>query len=110
VTREYIKLTDQQRLILRPYIERVQTAKSMGSPGMLVGQVSWDESGAWFVPIFIPHAKAVFLEETGNTSIPGRREPCAPGQCLFITYKPQGKHKRAAPPTAVCANCGRVRE
>lgn len=51
-----INLTARQVELLRPYFDRVSAAAVMGSPGMLVGQISRDDDGEYaIVPCFLDH-------------------------------------------------------
>jgi hypothetical protein len=51
---------------LRPYLDRVQAAAALGSPGMLVAQISWDQEGkCWLVPAFLNHTLAKIITERG---------------------------------------------
>ena len=59
-----INLTAKQIEMLRPYFDRVKAAAVMGSPGMLVGQISCDHDGEWaIVPAFLDHDLAKNITE-----------------------------------------------
>lgn len=52
---------------LRPYFDRVQAAAVLGSPGMLVAQISWDQEGrCWLTPAFLDHELARVVTERGR--------------------------------------------
>lgn len=62
-----IKLTARQIELLRPYFDRVKAAAVMGSPGMLVGQLSSDDDGEYaIVPAFLDHDLAKQITERGR--------------------------------------------
>ena len=64
-----INLTEPQMRALQPFKDRVQAAYAMGSPGMLVAQVCWDNGDQkwWLEPGFLPHELA--------KQISGKAEP-----------------------------------
>lgn len=65
-----INLTRFQVAELQPYFDRVQAAAMLGSPGMLIAQISWDtRSGRhWMTPAFLPHESAKLITEKGETA------------------------------------------
>lgn len=72
-----IKLSRQQVQQLQPYIDRVRNAAALGSPGMLVAQVSWSDSDftCWITPAFLDNDKAKLITEQGRADIPGDLTP-----------------------------------
>jgi hypothetical protein len=66
-----IKLTTSQARQLAPYLDRVQAAAAMGSPGMLVGQIGRDQDNIYGITVaFLDHDKAKIITEAGRDGIP----------------------------------------
>ncbi len=66
-----VKLTAAQVNRLLPYFDRVRAAAAMGSPGMLVGQIGWDENGEHTITVgFLDYDKAKIVTEAGRADIP----------------------------------------
>lgn len=66
-----IKLNARQIEQLLPYFDRVRASAAMGSPGMLVGQIGWDENGEYTITVgFLDHDKARIVTEAGRDGIP----------------------------------------
>lgn len=62
-----VLLTAEQAHKLKPYFDRVRAAAEQGSPGMLVGQISYDDSGLyWIVPAFLPNDLAEMITRRGT--------------------------------------------
>jgi hypothetical protein len=68
-----VMLSNRQVQDLQPYIDRVRSAAKLGSPGMLVAQIRWNdqERTAWIEPAFLPHELAKKITEQGRESVPG---------------------------------------
>lgn len=66
-----IKLNAKQIEQLLPYFDRVRASAAMGSPGMLVGQIGWNEDGEYAITVaFLDHDKAKIVTEAGRADIP----------------------------------------
>lgn len=65
-----INLTQWQVRELTPYFDRVQAAAMMGSPGMLIAQISWDtrDGKYWMTPAFLANEHAQLITERGQTA------------------------------------------
>lgn len=62
-----VTLNAAQTRQLAPYLDRVRAAAVQGSPGMLVGQISWDLEGRyWITPAFLDHEDAKVITERGR--------------------------------------------
>lgn len=61
-----VSLTAQQVTQLQPYFDRVRAAAKMGTPGMLVAQLSWYEGRYWMTPAFLEHAEAKLVTQRGK--------------------------------------------
>lgn len=62
-----IILTKRQVRMLLPFKDRVQAAAMMGSPGMLIAQISWNNEGRyWMTPGFLEHEYAKLITEKGK--------------------------------------------
>jgi hypothetical protein len=71
-----LTLNAKQIQALQPYVNRVRNAAVLGSPGMLVGQISWDQEGRyWITPAFLDHELAKIITEQGRAEIPGDVTP-----------------------------------
>jgi hypothetical protein len=67
-----IMLNAGQVELLRPYLDRVKAAAALGSPGMLVAQISHDQEGGYaLTPAFLDHDLAKVITEKGRADIPG---------------------------------------
>lgn len=67
--RQRIYLTHGQAAQLTPYKDRVQCAAVLGSPGMLVAQISWDQEGRFYMtPAFLAHEDAQLISQKGQTA------------------------------------------
>ncbi len=64
-----IPLNTRQRRELQPYIDRVRSAATLGTPGMLVAQIHWSdtEGSCWMTPAFLDHDHARIITEQGRT-------------------------------------------
>jgi len=59
-----VTLTEKQVRQLRPYYDRVQATAALGAPGMLLGQIRWDQDGRWWLDVgFLPHEHAKLVAE-----------------------------------------------
>lgn len=67
-----IVLTKTQVYQLAPYIDRVNAAAALGTPGMLVAQIRQNtHRDQWTLePCFLDHDKALPLVEAGRREIP----------------------------------------
>jgi hypothetical protein len=66
-----IKLNAKQIEQLLPYFDRVRASAAMGSPGMLVGQIGWNEDGEYAITVaFLDHDRAKIVTEAGRADIP----------------------------------------
>lgn len=85
-----LPLSFKQIEALLPYFDRVRASAAMGSPGMLVGQIGWNEDGEYAITVaFLDHAKAKMITEAGRADIP----PATPGRKRKIV-----PHARAGRP------------
>ncbi len=68
-----VLLSRRQVQELQRHIDRVRSAAALGSPGMLVAQIQWNdhEGKYWITPAFLPHDKAKVITEQGRAEIPG---------------------------------------
>lgn len=76
-----VALSQKQAEQLAPYVDRVRSVAKLGTPGMLVAQISWDVEGRyWLTPAFLPHEVAKVVTEKG-VDLPRleRRKPDASG-------------------------------
>lgn len=72
-----LKLNFKQIEALLPYFDRVRASAALGSPGMLVGQIGWNEDGEYAITVaFLDHDKAQVITEAGRADIP----PATPGR------------------------------
>lgn len=60
-----VRLQPWQTRQLQTYKDRVQAAAQLGSPGMLVAQICWDNADQkwWIEPCFLPHELAKLVTE-----------------------------------------------
>lgn len=66
-----LKLNAKQIEALIPYFDRVRASAAMGTPGMLVGQIGWNEDGEYAITVaFLDHDKAKVITEAGRSEIP----------------------------------------
>lgn len=67
-----IRLTQNQVKQLLPYFDRVRSAAALGTPGMLVAQISWNtgDQTYWMEPGFLPHEVAKCISEKGQACPP----------------------------------------
>ncbi|MDB6103335.1 MAG: hypothetical protein JWO52_3334 [Gammaproteobacteria bacterium] len=66
-----LKLNAKQIEQLLPYFDRVRASAAMGSPGMLVGQIGWNEDGEYAITVaFLDNDKAQIVTEAGRSDIP----------------------------------------
>lgn len=65
-----ITLTGHQVRYLQPYKDRVQAAAQLGSPGMLIAQIHWNNATGqwWMTPAFLPHEHAKSITEKGESA------------------------------------------
>lgn len=67
-----IRLNQRQTQLMQPYLDRVKAAYAMGSPGMLVAQVSHEAGGfVTLTPAFLDNDIAKLITEKGRAEIPG---------------------------------------
>lgn len=89
-----LPLSFKQIEALLPYFDRVRASAAMGSPGMLVGQIGWNEDGEYAITVaFLDHDKAKVITEAGRADIP----PATPGRKLV-------PHARAGRPPDIAPN------
>jgi hypothetical protein len=75
-----IVLTKRQAEQLVPYFDRVRATAALGTPGMLVAQLSFDpyRMEYFMTPAFLDHDKAQLVTECGRAEIPGNTNEVAP--------------------------------
>lgn len=57
-------LTEKQIRQLMPFYDRVQATAAVGNPGMLLGQIGWDNEGRWHMDVgFLKHEYAKLIIE-----------------------------------------------
>lgn len=67
-----VKLTLKQVALLAPYFDRVRAAATLGSPGMLVGQIGYSPVVGYGITVaFLDHDKAKIITEAARAEIPG---------------------------------------
>lgn len=91
-----LPLNFKQIQALLPYFDRVRASAAMGSPGMLVGQIGWNEDGEYAITVaFLDHDKAKVITEAGRADIP----PATPGRKL-VPHARAGRPPDIAPDPA----------
>jgi hypothetical protein len=59
-----VVLTEKQIRQLMPFYDRAQATRVVGTPGMLLGQIGWDQEGRWFMDVgFLTHEYAKLITE-----------------------------------------------
>jgi len=68
VSRLQVNLSTRQVRDPQAYIDRTRSCAKLGSVGMLVAQIRWDQEGrVWLEPAFLEHTHAKILTEHGKT-------------------------------------------
>jgi hypothetical protein len=59
-----VALTEKQIRELLPFYDRVQASAALGAPGMLLGQIRWNQDGRWWLEVgFLEHELAKLITE-----------------------------------------------
>jgi hypothetical protein len=65
---ERVQLTPLQVFELAEYFDRVKAEATLGTPGILVAQLTYDQEGHyWMHPAFLPHDLAQLIASKGKT-------------------------------------------